>query len=355
MNKPAHINFWLVQLLGWGSFVLLNTILQGGLTGKNPLALDGSIVSGVNGLVVTAYFRSYIHRKGWRQKRPGQLIFPVILATAILAIIWAIVTVLIVYVIALKKGIPFPLSLLLFVGNYISGHMILFIWSALYFAYQYFQRYNQAAIEKWQLEATAKEAQLGFLKSQINPHFLFNALNNIRALILEDPGKAREMLTHLSGFLRYPLQHSTKEWVALETELEIVHNYLELVTIQYEDQMRYDIACPEELQVAWIPPMIIQLLVENAVKHGVANSSDHCELSINITRQDQMLNIEVANTGHLHPRNSLEEKLGVGLNNIRSRLQLLYDKKTEFSIIEMEGWVIARIVLPLRLKNNERE
>lgn len=348
MSKPHNINFLLVQLIGWGSFVLLNTVLQGGLGGKNPLAFIGSVVSGVNGLILTSYFRKYVHRKKWTKKSPVQLILPLFIATMILSVVWAVITLLLVYVIAWFKGTPFPLSPLLFIGNYISGQLIMIIWSALYFAYQYFAKYSRAEIEKWQLEASVKEAQLGFLKAQINPHFLFNALNNIRALILENPAKARDMLTHLSDFLRYPLHYSNSEMVALELELEIVSNYLELVAIQYEDQLSCTIHCEEDIKNSLVPPMIIQLLIENAVKHGLANSSAHCDLMINVESNMDELLIIVSNTGQLNSRNSLEEKLGVGLNNIRKRLHLLYDGQTYFEIKESNGMVIVSITLPLK-------
>lgn len=351
MTKQYKINFWLVQLIGWGCFVLLNTILQGGLGGKNPLALIGSLVSAGNGLLLTSCFRRYIHQKNWTRKSPAQLIIPLVIATAVLAVFWTVATLLLIYVIAFFKGIPFPLVPLLFVGNFISGQLIIFIWSALYFAYQYFLKFNRAEIEKWQLEATAKEAQLGFLKAQINPHFLFNALNNIRALILEDPSKAREMLTHLSDFLRYPLHHSGAEMVTLETEMEIVNNYLELIAIQYEDQLSYEIQYPPEINQTLVPPMIIQLLVENAVKHGVANSTTQCELRVTIVPGEKDLQIAVANTGQLNYSNSLEKKLGVGLNNIRNRLRLLYEEQTKFEIKEVDGWVIAQIKLPQNFNN----
>lgn len=347
MPYHSKINFWLVQLIGWGSFLLLNTLLQGGLGGKNPFAFVGSVVSAVNGLILTSYFRFYVKKKHWNRKSPVQLIIPVFVATAIIAVIWAVVTLLIIYIIAIYKGIRFPLTPVLFLGNYISGQLIMIIWSALYFAYQYFLKFNRAEIEKWQLEATAKEAQLGFLKAQINPHFLFNALNNIRALILEDPTKARNMLTHLSDFLRYPLYHSGAEMVTLETELDIVNNYLELVAIQYENQLSYTVQCATNIGDTPVPPMIIQLLVENAVKHGVANSTAQCELRVSITSTDGEIKIIVANTGHFMRSNSLEKKLGVGLKNIQERLNLLYDGQTKFDIVEDEGWVIAQIKLPL--------
>ena len=235
MHK-TNAKFWTVQLLGWGTLLVINTILQGGVGGKNPYALVGSIYMAINGIALTTAFRSFILWRKWEQKRPEQLVLRVFVASAVVAIAWAVATLYMVAMLAWWRGDPFKVTSTLLLGNFISGQLLMLIWSACYFAYHYFLRYNRAEVEKWKLEAIAKEAQLGLLKSQINPHFMFNALNNIRALILEDRDKAREMLIHLSDFMRYSLTYAKSETVDVKTEVEVVRQYLQLLSIQYEDK-----------------------------------------------------------------------------------------------------------------------
>ncbi|MEL6538715.1 MAG: histidine kinase, partial [Bacteroidota bacterium] len=137
---------------------------------------------------------------------------------------------------------------------------VYFIWSAIYFSEHAFARNQRDELEKWKLKAALKEAELMALKAQINPHFLFNALNNIRALVLEDADRARAMISHLSDMLRYSVQSNEHKQVPLQQELDMVQNYLTLEGNQYEDRLRYTLeASPNTLDKP-VPPMAVQIL-----------------------------------------------------------------------------------------------
>jgi len=234
-----------------------------------------------------------------------------------------------------------------FISNLIVFLIIMFIWNLIYFFIHYFNNWNKAEIEKWQLAAEMKDAQLGSLKSQINPHFVFNALNNIRALILEDPEKAREMLLNFSDLFRYSLKHNDRVKVELKEEIEIVNQYLELLSIQYEDKLRYDLQIGSNVQDIRIPPMILQLLVENAVKHGISQKKEGGWIDIRILGTHRNLSITVKNSGKLLNPTKLGERLGVGLENIKKRLALIYNGKASFEMLEEHDFVIVSIKIPL--------
>ena len=152
-------------------------------------------------------------------------------------------------------------------------------WVFLYYTIKIILRSNKDRIERLELDATLKEAQLNTLKGQINPHFMFNSLNNIRGLMLEDVEKSRDMLTKLSKMLQYALTKNTVDSIAVEDELEMVDNYIELAKIQMEDRLAFEKnVAPETLNIK-IPPMIIQLLVENAAKHGISNLKEGGKIS----------------------------------------------------------------------------
>lgn len=344
-NNTSDRKFWIVQIIGWTVITFLNLLLRI-FEGLYPLEYLVQILLGVTGIFITAIYRKAIHRLGWKEWPPAKLVIPVILASILVTFVWSLIFAIICYPI-MQFNPRTPSFLGLFLGVFFNGSLITLAWSGFYFAYHYFMRFSKAEVEKWKLQASIKEAQLGLLKSQINPHFMFNALNNIRALILEDQEKARGMITHLSDLLRYSLSYTKVEKVSLKSEIEIVKNYFELVSIQYEDKLKYEIILDYDTTDIKIPPMLIQLLVENAIKHGVANLPQGGDVKLRIKRHHNKLHINVSNAGNLSGTSSFEEKLGVGLKNIRERLHLLYEEKASFTIVEKVGRVEAQVFLPI--------
>jgi len=234
-----------------------------------------------------------------------------------------------------------------FIGNMLIFSIILLCWNLIYFSIHYFNNWTQAEIEKWQLAAEMKDAQLGSLKSQIKPHFIFNTINNIRSLILEDKEKARDMLLNFSDLFRYALKNTDQSKVELKEELEIVNQYLELLSIQYEDKLHYQIQVDEGLETVEIPPMMLQLLVENAIKHGISQFKEGGSVLINIERKEGVLTIQVRNTGNLGTASRLGDQLGVGLANISKRLELIYNGKANLQMSETGNYVVASINIPI--------
>jgi LytS/YehU family sensor histidine kinase len=221
----------------------------------------------------------------------------------------------------------------------------IFLWAVIYFGVHYFESYQTAEMEKLRLAVVAKDAQLGVLLSQVNPHFIFNCLNSLRALIIEDPPRAQSMVTELAGMLRYSLQSGKTEAVPLETELEAVSAYLKLEAIRLEERLCVVIDMdPESLQTR-IPPMLLQTLVENGVKHGVARLAQGGEIRVASQMQNGALKIRVRNSGQLAEST---ESTRVGLKNIRQRLQLLYGDAASLDLRNQDAeFVIAEVSIPI--------
>jgi sensor histidine kinase YesM len=232
-------------------------------------------------------------------------------------------------------------SNILFILNYTIYFLV---WSGFYVAVKGLMELNNGRETRLQLESNLKESQLNTLKGQINPHFMFNSLNNIRGLMLEDVDRARNMLTSLSETLRYSLTKSDANAIALEDELEMVKNYIEISKIQFEDRLQFKTNIDKASLSTQIPPMIIQMLVENAIKHGISNLKEGGKVSLSTNIKDSQLLIEVANTGHLRPS---ENSTKLGLKNIMQRLQLLYGEAATFSLKEIENQVVAIIKIPV--------
>ncbi len=226
---------------------------------------------------------------------------------------------------------------------YTSGFILLF-WLLFYKNFVTVKKSNKLFQEKLILEANLREAQLNSLKGQINPHFMFNTLNNIRGLMREDVERSRRMLTSLSENLRYSLTKSNADSIALEDELEVVENYIDLAKIQYEDRLQFDTDIDQKTLLINIPPMIIQMLVENSIKHGIAKLKNGGFVKLSSKINAGLLEIKVVNSGSIsYSENSTE----LGLENIKKRLKLLYNDKATFSLNESENTVVATIQIPM--------
>lgn len=230
---------------------------------------------------------------------------------------------------------------IIFILNYFIYFLV---WTVFYVAVKGLMELNKSRETRLQLESNLKESQLNTLKGQINPHFMFNSLNNIRGLMLEDVYRARNMLTSLSETLRYSLTKSNVNSIVLEDELEMIHNFIEISKIQFEDRLQFKTKVDKATLVVQIPPMIIQMLVENAIKHGISNLKKGGTVSLLTEIKEGQLLIEVANTGIL--RNS-EDSTQLGLKNIKQRLELLYGEEATFSLKEKENQVVAFIKIPI--------
>lgn len=217
-------------------------------------------------------------------------------------------------------------------------------WLVTYLVIKLLLKLNRDRIERLELNTNLKQAQLNTLKGQINPHFMFNSLNNIRGLMLEDVDKSREMLTKLSEILRYSMTKNNIDSIPVEEELEVVDNYIDLSKIQFENRLEFVKDVDTSTLRLEIPPMVIQLLVENAVKHGISNLKSGGKIILSIKKDDDLLKIEVKNTGKLKIAHNTTQ---LGLKNIRQRLKLLYADKASFYLREIADEVVALIKIPL--------
>ena len=218
------------------------------------------------------------------------------------------------------------------------------LWTSIYAGVHFFRQYRATEIQRLKLEVAARDAQLNALNAQIHPHFLFNALNSLRALITEDPARARDLVTQLSELMRYALQAGRRERVSLAEELGIVEAYLRLEAARFETRLRWKIEMPGELGGAMLPPMVVQTLVENAVKHGIATVPEGGTVLVSVKRDQSSLRVRVTNPGRLVARRNG----GIGLANVEQRLRLRYGADASLALTSGEaGGVVAELVMPL--------
>lgn len=198
-------------------------------------------------------------------------------------------------------------------------------------AYEYYHNNRRNLIQKAALREAALKSELTALKAQLNPHFLYNVFNTISASVPAENEKTREMIAELSDLFRYQLKASKTELVPLSEELEFVQKYLDLEKARFEDRLTIHITVPEEVRKAMVPPMILQPLVENSLKHGISSLIDGGEISIRVNRKGSNIQFVVADTGVGVKDKSKLFETGIGLTNTKLRLEKMYGSELKIS------------------------
>ena len=222
--------------------------------------------------------------------------------------------------------------------------ILIALWLLLYMIWHYLERNRTDEVDRLGLEKTVKELELKTIKSHINPHFIFNSLNSIRALVDENPKRARTAITELSNILRSSLQVEKMETVPLQKELDIVKDYLALEQMRFEERLKVEMEIDEDTLAQPIPPMMLQTLVENAIKHGISKRINGGLIKIISRFTDDHFELIVQNTGNLEEKS--EE--GFGFKSTRDRLRFLFDGKAYFNIEEIEATKVqSKIIMPV--------
>ena len=341
-TKNTNKKFWILNLSGWFAYLFFGGIffsmMQGGLN-LNTLYMQSFsfflLIFGCN------FLRQLIKSKRFINSiSSAKTIIVLFGATLLLAfVIQVLVSLLMMYGLNIMNWQTYSFSILAI--STVQIWISIIGWTLVYFVIKHRQKMRLQEIEKWQLQSALKEAELQSLKSQLNPHFIFNCLNNIRALAIDDGEKTRQMITHLSEILKFMFQFNQQKLVNLEQEVNYVRNYLILESIQLDDRLISSINIEDGLDMWQIPPMSIQLLVENAIKHGIMQLENGGEISINVFGNNQQLYIDVINDGILLNDN----KNGIGLENLQKRLSMLISEQSTLTLKQTNNKVKAQLML----------
>jgi two-component system sensor histidine kinase AlgZ len=352
--------YWLCQLVGWG----LNAFGQiaTGMSRANAaptwqIAIEVIVLNGT-ALLLSHLLRHYIRRHRWDKLRIAALI-PRALAASValgvpIALIMGFTSIRLLWgggpedeaVVGEIAGEPavWFLRMDLLVRS-LNWTAIFAFWMGLYFSLTSVRDRHRAELRQSELAHALKVAELRVLKSQLNPHFLFNSLNSVRALIADDPTGAQKAVTQLARTLRYTLTAGQEEVVSLERELDIVDDYLELESLRLGERLRIERAISVEARVAHIPVMMLQTVVENAIKHGIAELPQGGVLRISAEVRERALVIEVENPRPAEPSRSPSH--GVGLRNAAERLRLLFGSAGVLDLdLSRPDFARARIRIP---------
>lgn len=324
MEHPVNMN-WISRLVYWAILVIVGLVqalfsLHQDTLPLIPALLDGltfGLLLGVFGLAIW-----YVVKYNNLEENPvTQVLTSHLIAAIVFSSLWTLVSSLLV-----KSLLQNPLYDSYFYSGIsvriFQGFTFYSLLASVYYLYIYSQNNKQKRLREAELLDQLRNAQLNALKSQINPHFLFNSLNSISSLTLTNPGKAQQMIIALSEFMRYSLQKNIEEMVSLQTELKNIGLYLQIEKIRFGDKLTYTFDVDEECKKQLIPNLILQPVFENAIKYGVYEASEAVEIRLNAIQGEAGLNLTITN--NFDPDALPARGNGVGLKNIRERLRIIY-------------------------------
>ncbi len=271
------------------------------------------------------------------------LAISIILSAIVSSFFWSEIT---YNIIPHSTTLTLPLLLMgSIMANWIQTTIFISAWLFLYNSITSTKRVRETELLYLRSQHNLKEAMLNSLSNQLNPHFLFNALNNIRFMINENQKSAEYMVVSLSEILRYSLESSRQEKVSLAEEVTIIHRYIAIVKSQLEDRLNFKLNIPEEHYHYLIPPLVLQMLIENGIKHGLDNIHKGGELQVWSQEDEHCIHFIVSN--------DLPDKIaittpttGIGLKNIRKRLELLYGDESSLDTEKTQNKFIVTLIIP---------
>ena len=348
--------FWLLQFLGWSGLSVISYFSLNVWYNQPDLAyIEHNILQSLLGVLLSWPMR-YVFRALWDRALPSRLLL-IALTVLVCSGMWAALR------LALFEAMTTESGLWSDFGGWLFPSIFIFsCWTALYHVFKYYrqaEREHAALVEMSMArsreaaraataEATAREAQLTMLRYQLNPHFLFNTLNAVQSLVTSgQTSRATEMIAALSDFLRYSLYLDPDKLVTVEEEINVLRRYLLIEQARFGDRLRVNLAISEDARGCLVPSMLLQPLVENAIKHAIGESEDGGTLSIEACCENGQLKLDVSDTG-AGTRLPTPGPRGVGLRNVHQRLANCYGGNGSLELRpRRSGGVCAEVRVPL--------
>ncbi len=343
-NRTRLLIWWLAWLiLGAGQSLLIHFVYGSRLEVAIADGLVSMIIFGLLGLAIWFPVRFLL-------KDDNQLyvnIFNVLLTGTFTLTIWLVGSRFITRLMVSEK-VDYDIfwhSVLVFRAT--AGILIFFMLLLIYYLFLSATRLAEKAARQSQLETQVREGELKMLRSQINPHFLFNSLNSVSSLTVTNPLKAREMIVKLSDFMRYSLSSRNEQPVTLGTEMESLRLYLQIEKVRFGERLMIEEEISPDCLPALMPGMLLQPLYENAVKHGVYESTGEVTIRTTARKEDELVKITVTN--NVDTDSVVTRKgAGIGLRNVSSRLELFFGDRADLTVNRKDDSFTVELKFPFR-------
>jgi sensor histidine kinase YesM len=352
-SAARRVTYWILQLCGWGLYFWAQAsgeVIFADVPWSRAATLWGGFCA--CGFGLTHLLSWIIKSRRWLSLPPRALITRMVIAIALLASTLCVITIalsLLIYHVPVAPIInafyrKLPLSGQ-FINQFVNSFVVTLIWVGLYLGLAVQRHRYDEQLQKAELAQLLHAAELRLLKAQLNPHFLFNALNGVRALIPDEPARAQEAVTQLSRTLRYTLASSEDEFVSLARELEMVNDYLALESMRLGDRLTIVRDIASEATQARVPVMLVQTLIENAIKHGIAEIKQGGTLRIEANVVQAELIVRIINPRPI--KALVATSKGTGLKNSSERLRLLFGDRAALRLdLSCAGEATAEVRLP---------
>jgi two-component system LytT family sensor kinase len=337
--------FWILQISGWLLLAAIYVLLYYRVYAASLQSFLGVMITHITGFLVTIVLRKIYQKIGYRDRSIIIISFIILIGTIVTANIWFIVDALVSKAIFGEVRTLSNLTPMRYLSLIWSNSFVIILWSALYFGIKLWNDWRSERLRAEKADALASKAQLQMLRYQLNPHFLFNSLNSIKALVEEDKVRAKSMINELSDFLRYTLVYEKLTFVPLAKELEAMRHYLAIEKTRFEEKLDVTFSIEPNTENFKVPNFIIHPLIENAIKYGMMTSALPLSILINTKLNGTSLLIKIINSGQWLDSADKMNGTGMGLSNIKKRLENAYPNKHEFKILKEKNSVCVQIVI----------
>ena len=332
-------SLWALQISGWTIYFILMFLTYMSVDSPNTLQYLFMIKfqRSLTGLLLTSLLWQY-YKRAFDFERLGKNVLIIFICSMLLGPVWRM-TEMLFFQLTLDDY-NFTNAMQYTPRQSLIYGVTIMAWSAIGLGILYWQQWQREREKSHRANLLAEKARLDALRYQVNPHFLFNAMNSIRASIDEDKERAKLMVTQLSEFMRHSLLSGEKKEIPLRDELDAVKNYLAIEKTRFEDDLQIEFDIDENTKGELVPCFILNPLVENSIKHGFETSPRPLQIKISAKMKDGKLSLEVQNTGKIAETNG---SMGIGLANVQERIATLFPETGKFELSSVNGHVIAKV------------
>jgi two-component sensor histidine kinase len=335
MKLKENWIYWTCQIAGWGSYSAVAFAATTTFVGWHMNIFIGFVLFFCYSIGFTHLLRSRIRQRRWLALHAFRGLPRIFGSAVAVGLLEALLVVVIAWI--LEGQNAFDTTGLV---SMTSGVIFMTCaWTAVYVAVHWYRGYVESQL-------SLQKAELRALQAQVNPHFLFNSLNTIRGTVDENPAQAQDMITSLANLFRRSLRAEGTQMIPLAEEMAAVSDYLALESARFDERLDVRLKIGSEVEQCPVPAMLVQTLVENAIKHGISRAQEGGVVAIRGILENECLILEIENTGRL--RESDANSTHTGLANARERLRLLCGSKATLSLADRDGTVAVRVVIPQR-------
>ena len=334
-NITKNKLFWILNISGWVLLFLLYQILYYRDSISDISKIASLFISYFTGFFISLVLRSSYKKLNYFSKPIPQILITILIGSLLLANIWFWVDVGLTHLLGFSSQVFSALNTNRYLSYVWSNSFVLFAWSSLYFGIKFWYQFQTQLKKTEEAESMAQKAQLQMLRYQLNPHFLFNSLNSIRALVEEDKKRAKEMITELSEFLRYSLLSKNNSNVSFKEELEAIQHYLAIEKTRFEENLIIEYDINPNAENFPVLSFLIHPIIENAIKYGMQTSPKPLKIKIDANVVNNKFILKINNSGRWIERNSDSfnaNGTGTGLENVKRRLENGFPNKSKFFI-----------------------